>query len=161
MIALTDHNTCLNTPAAVKAGERIGLPVIPGMELCTEEEAHVVCLFPTVEDALCFDQLVREKRPPFPNDPEIFGRQIIMDENDEEVGEEKDLLINAAQISVNEVLELARSCHGTAFPAHVDKNAYSVIASLGFIPPEAGFQTIEISARAVSYTHLDVYKRQT
>ena len=54
IIALTDHNTCRNTPAAVQAGERQGLVVVPGMELCTREEAHVVCLFPTAEAALAF-----------------------------------------------------------------------------------------------------------
>ena len=52
IIALTDHNTCRNTPAAVKVGQATDVLVIPGMELCTAEEAHVVCLFETVEDAL-------------------------------------------------------------------------------------------------------------
>ena len=33
MIAVTDHNSCLNCPAAVRAGEAAGIVVVPGMEL--------------------------------------------------------------------------------------------------------------------------------
>ncbi len=145
MIALTDHNTCLNTGAAVSAGEKAGIAVVPGMELTTEEEAHVVCLFPTVEDAMGFHAEVDRKRVHIPNQKEIFGNQLVMDGEDHVLGEEPDLLINATEIGVNEVLALALAYHGTAFPAHVDKSAYSVIASLGAIPPEAGFTAAEIS----------------
>lgn len=145
IIALTDHNSCLNVNAAVQVGRRAGITVVPGMELCTEEEAHVVCLFPTAEDAMNFHAYVAEHSMKIRNKPEIFGRQLILDDQDEIIGEEPNLLIGAAQISVNEVFNLARSYNGTAFPAHVDKNAYSVIASLGAIPPEAGFRAAEIS----------------
>lgn len=145
IIALTDHNSCLNVAAAVQAGEHAGLIVVPGMELCTEEEAHVVCLFPTVSDARGFHDFVAARRVHMPNDAQIFGRQLIVDAQDCVIGEEPDLLINAAQIGVNEVLAAARNFHGTAFPAHVDKSSYSVIASLGAIPQEAGFTAAEIS----------------
>ena len=48
VIALTDHNTCLNCPAAMEVGKEAGIAVVPGMELTTSEEAHVVCLFPAL-----------------------------------------------------------------------------------------------------------------
>ncbi len=145
IIALTDHNSCRNAASAVRAGEQAGLVVIPGMELCTQEEAHVVCLFPDVPSAEAFEEFVREKSLKIPNRPEIFGRQLVMDAQDRILGEEERLLINATQIGVDHVLREARRFGGTAFPAHVDKPAYSVIASLGAIPPEAGFRTAEIS----------------
>lgn len=148
IIALTDHNSCLNTPAAVKAGQRLGITVVPGMELCTREEAHVVCLFPTVEAALAFGERVREKSPDILNRPEIFGEQLVLDEEDRVIGKEEKLLIAAVDIGVYEVLPLARSYGGTAFPAHVDKDSYSVTASLGEIPPEIGFLCAELSPRA-------------
>lgn len=147
MIALTDHNTCLNCGAAMEVGESAGILVIPGMELTTQEEAHVVCLLPDLERALEFGALVDSRRPAFPNDPEIFGRQVIMDAQDRETGEIPNLLISAADISVDEVLSLAQRFGGTAFPAHVDKSSYSVIASLGAIPQEAGFFAAEISSK--------------
>lgn len=145
IIALTDHNSCRNTAAAVRAGEQAGLVVVPGMELCTREEAHVVCLLPDVPAAEAFGAFVRTKSLPVKNRPEIFGRQVVMDETDHILDEEALLLITAAQISVNQVLQEVRRFGGTAFPAHVDKPAYSVIASLGAIPPEAGFSTAEVS----------------
>ncbi len=145
IIALTDHNTCRNTPAAVKVGEAVGVVVVPGMELTTAEEAHVVCLFETVEGALAFDDYVQAHRMTVPNRPEIFGDQIIMNEDDEPIGNIEGLLIPATEISVDEVRALAESFGGTAFPAHVDHDSYSVIAALGMLPPEAGFTAAEIS----------------
>lgn len=145
IIALTDHNTARNTPGAVLAGRKAGITVVPGMELTTTEEAHVVCLFPTPEKALEFEAYIREGWARYPNDAAIFGNQWILDGDDRKIGEEPDLLISATGVSINEVRVLAERFAGTAFPAHVDKNAYSVIASLGAIPPEAGFQAAEIS----------------
>lgn len=148
ILALTDHNTCRNTPAAVKVGEEAGVLVIPGMELCTAEEAHVVCLFETVEAALAFDAYVQEHTMQIPNRPEIFGEQLILDEQDEYVGKIDHLLITATDISVSDVHALVEGFGGVAFPAHVDKDAYSVIASLGAIPPEAEFTAAELSSGA-------------
>ncbi len=145
VIALTDHNTCRNTPAAVKAGEGIGLLVVPGMELCTAEEAHVVCLFETVEGAMAFDSHIYKNMPHIENRAEIFGEQRILDENDELLGLEDNLLLVSSFIGVNEVYVLAAEYGGVAFPAHVDRDSYSVLASLGSIPPEAGFTAAEVT----------------
>ena len=147
MIALTDHNSCRNTPAAVQIGSQNGLTVVPGMELCTAEEAHVICLFPTVEAALRFDQYVADRSVTLGNRPEIFGHQLIVDENETVVGEEENLLLNAVAISVNDVQKVVHGFGGAAFPAHVDRNAFSVIASLGAIPPEANFAAAEVSEK--------------
>lgn len=145
ILALTDHNTCQNVPVAVRVGEAAGVLVIPGMELCTAEEAHVVCLFETVEGALAFDEYAAAHTVCIPNRPEIFGEQRILNERDEETGKIDRLLITATEIGVNEVQALAALYGGAAFPAHVDKNAYSVTAALGAVPPEAGFRAAELS----------------
>lgn len=146
ILALTDHNSAKNTPAAVAAGEKAGLLVLPGMELCTAEEAHVVCLFETVEQALAFDAFVAAHSMRIENRPDIFGEQLILDENDAVIGTEESLLIAATTIGVGEVRALAEQYGGTAFPAHIDKDSYSVTAALGAIPPEAGFTAAELSA---------------
>ncbi len=145
MIALTDHNSCLNCEAAVKAGQQAGIVVVPGMELCTVEEAHVVCLFPTVADAMGFHQYVQAHTLHIPNQPEIFGRQLVMDAADHVLAEEPCLLINSAEIGVNSVVGLAAQYHGAAFPAHIDRDSYSILNSLGVVPEEAGFSAVEIS----------------
>ena len=87
-LAVTDHNSCKNCPAAMKVAEALPITVIPGMELCTSEEVHVVCLFPTLESAMDFDKVVHDALPPIQNRPEIFGEQRVLNELDEPVGAE-------------------------------------------------------------------------
>ncbi|MDD5953021.1 MAG: PHP domain-containing protein [Oscillospiraceae bacterium] len=145
MIALTDHNSSLNCESAVKAGREAGLVVVPGMELCTMEESHVICLFPTVDDAMGFHQYVQENSLHMDNQPDIFGHQFLMNETDQILGEEPCLLINSANISIDSVVELTAQYHGAAFPAHIDRSSYSILASLGVVPEEANFSAVEIS----------------
>lgn len=144
IIAVTDHNSCKNCPAVMAAAAEYGLTVIPGMELCTSEEVHVLCLFPTLEDALAFDVYVSEHLPPIPNKEEIFGKQQICNSQDQVIGTEPYLLINAADISFDAVYELVLAYHGIMIPAHIDKSSNSLLANLGFIPPDSRFTCVEM-----------------
>lgn len=152
-IALTDHNTCLNCPAALRAAERLreqrgaGPRVIPGMELCTAEEAHVICLFPALEAALGFSAYIRGTLPRVENRPDIFGEQLILDENDEVAGQEPLLLTTASSVGIDEVPALVRQYGGATFPAHIDRPSYSVTAALGDFPA-VGFTAAEATAQA-------------
>lgn len=139
VIALTDHNSCKNCPAAMVHGREYGVIVIPGMELCTAEEVHVICLFPALENALAFDGYVYEHMLPIKNREAIFGKQQIMDENDEVTGTVENLLINATDIAFDDAFSLAASYGGIAYPAHVDKSSTSVLSNLGFVPPDSTF----------------------
>ncbi len=145
LIALTDHNSCRNCPAILAAAQGTGLTVLPGMELCSAEEAHVVCLFPTLEAAQAFDDTVSPTLPPIPNRPEVFGEQLIMDGEDTIIGRLETLLVTASALSVDDIPALVRQYGGTAFPAHIDRPSYSVTAALGDIPP-VGFTAAEITA---------------
>ena len=142
-IAITDHNSSLNCPAAIKLGEAYGVLVIPGMELTTEEEAHVVCLFPALENALAFSEYVYERLLPIKNKPEIFGHQYIMDEDENITGEIEHLLINATSIGFSDVSRELKPFGGVMIPAHVDKTTTSIISNLGFIPPDNVCKTFE------------------
>lgn len=146
VIALTDHNSMLNCKAVMKLGAENGLCVIPGMELTTMEEIHVVCLFPSYEKASEFNEYVKEHQMQFPNRADIYGRQVIMDENDEEIGEVENLLILATDISVMDIKPLVESYDGVCYPAHINRDSMSIISSLGDIPPECGFTTAEVSS---------------
>lgn len=143
VIALTDHNSCRNCPAAIYHGEKHGVTVIPGMELTTREEVHVICLFPTLENALAFDSLVYKELMPFPNREDIFGKQQIMDQTDRVIGTVENLLINATSISFDDVFSLTASYGGIAYPAHVDKASNSLLSNLGFVPPDSTFACAE------------------
>ena len=143
VIALTDHNSCKNCPAAMVHGREYGVIVIPGMELCTAEEVHVICLFPALENALAFDGYVYEHMLPIKNREAIFGKQQIMDENDKVTGTVENLLINATDISFDDAFSLTASYGGIAYPAHVDKRSTSVLSNLGFVPPDSTFTCAE------------------
>ena len=118
LIALTDHNSCKNCPAIMKAAAGTGLVVLPGMELTTAEEAHVVCLFPALDNAMAFDAFVHERLAPVKNAPDIFGEQLILDKNDDPIGHEDLLLVNATSISIDEAPAAVAQFCGLCFPAH-------------------------------------------
>ena len=143
--ALTDHNTCGNCAAFCRAAERYGLLALPGMELTTAEEAHVVCLFPGLEEAGAFSALVREKLPPIPNNPAVFGPQLYLDEKDRPLGEETAFLAGAAAIGIYEAAALVRAHGGVAYPAHIDRPSFSLLANLGLWDPAMGFPVAETS----------------
>jgi PHP family Zn ribbon phosphoesterase len=144
VIAVTDHNSCKNCPAVLAAAEEYGILAIPGMEINTSEEVHAVCLFEELKAAMEFDAYVYDRLFPFPNKEEIFGRQQIYNTDDQVCGTVPNLLINAADISFEGLWELVRGYGGIMFPAHVDKTANSLIANLGFIPPDSKFTAAEV-----------------
>jgi hypothetical protein len=145
VIALTDHNTCKNTPAALAIGDHFGILVLPGMELTTAEEIHVLCLFEELEQAMAFDALVETRLMKVKNEIEIFGNQSVLDEDDNALAEYPWLLTMATDITIEEAPRLVASYGGVAVPAHVDRDAYSILSVLGAIPPELKFKTIEVT----------------
>ncbi len=145
MIALTDHNSCKNCAAAIAVGKTIGVTVVPGMELTTSEDIHVVCYFKTLNHASAFNDKISQLLIPIQNKPEVFGNQWIMNNNDEIIGEEDKLLINACDISIMDVTSLVQIHNGACIPAHVDRDSYSIISVLGDIVPECNFSFIEVS----------------
>lgn len=144
VIALTDHNSCKNCPATMKLAESYGITVIPGMELTTQEEVHVLCLFPELDNAMAFDSFVHDRMMPFENDESVFGRQLVVDENDRIVTKEPYLLINATSIDFGSVYDCVTNHGGIMIPAHVDKSTTSLLSNLGFIPPDSRFTCAEI-----------------
>ncbi len=143
-IAITDHNTCRNAEACMQCAEGTGLLVLPGMEVETAEECHIVCIFPDVDRARRMEEQVNANLPKIKNRPDIFGHQVIMDKDDNIVGYEENLLVTATSLSVERVSELALEFGGVAIPAHIDKAAYSIISNLGFIDDGYGFKTVEV-----------------
>ncbi len=143
VIAVADHNTTKNVPAAMKVGEAVGVLVVPAMELTTKEDIHVLCLLPSVEKAEALRQYVYERLPQRKNRPKAFGHQYVMDENDEIVEEEPQLLAFGSSIGIYEVKALLESFDGLAIPAHIDRASYSLIGVMGLVDTEMGFSLYE------------------
>lgn len=143
-IAITDHNTCANAKACMDCAKDTNLVVIPGMEVETAEECHVVCLFADIESTLRMEKVIDEHMPEIKNRTDIFGEQIIMDSQDNIIGYRENMLVTATSLSINQVVDFARKFGGVAIPAHIDKSSYSVLSNLGFIDDNLGFKTVEV-----------------
>ena len=145
IVALTDHNTVGNCRAFCEAAARYDLLALPGMELTTAEEVHVVCLFATLEQAEDFGSYVRAHLPPLENKPDFFGHQIRMDSEDRPLGEETAFLAGATDLGVYQVPALVAAYGGVAFPAHIDRPSFSLLSNLGLWDPDMGFSLAEVS----------------
>ncbi len=148
VLALTDHNTTENCPAFFAACERFGIVPIAGMELTSSEDIHAVCLFETLEDAMRFNGFINAKRFLIKNRPEIFGRQLVMNSEDEPIREEENLLSNATSISIDDVYETVSGFGGVCYPAHIERTSSGIIGILGTFPKDAGFTAYEISDKS-------------
>lgn len=157
IIAITDHNTCGNASAVMEAARNLPLTVVPGMEVETAEAIHVVCLFPRLENALAVEKVILNSLPPIKNRKDIYGPQLFMDAKDEVIGEQEQLLVISSGLSVNELEELVWDNQGAAVPAHVDRESYSVTASLGGMPQDLRARFVEVSKAADLEKFLEQY----
>jgi PHP family Zn ribbon phosphoesterase len=145
IIAVTDHNSAENVAAVVNAARGTGITVLPGMEVQTREEVHLVALFDTLEQVASWQEQVYASMPPLKNDEVVFGEQLVLDADGEPAGYLDRLLLTSTSFSVEEVVERVSDLDGLCIPAHVDRTAYSIISNLGFIPPELDVVGVEIS----------------
>jgi 3',5'-nucleoside bisphosphate phosphatase len=145
LIAITDHNTAENVAAVQGAAKGSGITVFPGMEVQTREEAHVLCLFDTLEAVLGWQEVVYAALPPLKNREEVFGAQFVVDETGDFVRMNERLLLTATSLTLEDVVMGVRQRGGLPIAAHVDRQAYSVLASLGFIPSGLALGGLEIS----------------
>ena len=145
IVALTDHNSCKNCPAFFEACKRYGLVAIAGMELSSAEDIHFVCLFPELDSAMAFDAEIKKHLPDIKNRPEIFGNQLVLNGEDEQMGIEDKLLITATDLWASDAIALARSYGAHVRPAHIDRTSNGIVAILGDVPAEYGFNFVEFN----------------
>lgn len=157
IIALTDHNSTKNCRAAIEAGRNAKITVVPGTELCTSEEIHVVCLFPGLKEAEDFGKIIAENIPKIKNKPHIFGEQLVMDSADGVLESEEILLTTASFISIDAVPSLAEKFGGVCFPAHIDRSSYSIISSLGTFGEDLKVSCFELTPSADEKEYLEKY----
>ncbi len=143
LIALTDHNSVRNCPAAAAAAEAYGIGFIPGCEVTTAEEVHCVCLFPDLQRAMAFGEALEQTLAGIQNRPEIFGNQLIWHPDGTQECYDT-LLIPACSVSILELPDFIRPFDGICYPAHVDREANGLFAMLGAWPEELQVPAAEI-----------------
>jgi PHP family Zn ribbon phosphoesterase len=146
IIGICDHNSTANVMAVKRAGEKEGVAVIGGIEIATQEEVHIMALFEG-EDALKQIQAIVYEHLPGVNDAEAFGEQVVVDENDEVLELNEKLLISATTLLLDQVVDIVHGLGGIAIASHVDREAFSIIGQLGFIPDGLPLDGLEVSAR--------------
>lgn len=157
LIAITDHNSTRNFSAVKKAAKNTQLSVLPGMELQTKEEVHVLCLFDTEDQITEFQQIIDQLLPPIDNQPEHFGEQFVVDEDGEFLCRESKLLLSSVDLSIEKAFNLVETLGGLFIPAHVNRKAYGLIANLGFVPTEIDIAAVEVSRHLTPVDALNQY----
>jgi len=142
MIAICDHNSARNVRAVQEAAEG-RLAVMAGMEIMTQEEVHLLGLFPTAEDAESAGEEIAERLPPS-KATRAFGEQRVMDRNGRVIEMEDRLLSAAADVDLSEAIELVHRYFGLAVAAHVNRPSFSVVSQLGMFPEDVRFDAIEV-----------------
>ncbi len=154
-IGICDHNAAANIQAVGEAGKEAGIGVLAGIEVTTAEEIHLLALFESEKKLQEFAALVRDNLAGT-NDPELFGDQIVVEKSGEPVALEERLLIGATDLGVARALEEIHRLGGLAIASHIDKQTFSVLSQLGFIPAELDLDGVELSRQAGSEDRYDI-----
>lgn len=144
LIGICDHNSSENSHAAIQAGNALDIRVIPGMEVTSQEEVHILALFDELENALELQEYIYRFLPG-ENDEEAFGRQVVMNENDEVLKHSDKLLIGATTLSLEKIIRFIHRFNGIAIASHIDRESFSIISQLGFIPEDLELDAVEVS----------------
>jgi predicted metal-dependent phosphoesterase TrpH len=144
MIGICDHNSAENVRAVMKAGKRQGIAVIPGVEVTSREEVHILGLFNTEHDLMNLQDIIYENLPG-QNDEEAFGPQLIVDEYGNVVGQNSKLLIGATTLTLEQIIDAIHQFAGLAVASHIDRQRFSLIGQLGFIPKGLKLDAVEVS----------------
>lgn len=147
LLTITDHNASANVEAVMKAAVGTPLTVLPGMEVQTREEVHVLCLFDTLAQLDAWQSEVDAQMPDQENNADLFGEQFVVDETGEFIRRETRLLLTSTDIGLGDAVARVVALGGLAIPAHIDRRAFSLIANLGLVPPHVPFAALEITRR--------------
>jgi Uncharacterized conserved protein len=147
IISVTDHNNASNLQVIHKLSLKKGIMLLPGIEVQTKEEVHMLCYFKRIDEAVAFGNGIYNLLPNISNNTNLFGEQIVFDEDDNITGHLDKLLLSSADISLEQLIYSVYEMGGACIPAHVDRNSYSIISNLGFIPQNLGIKTVEVSRK--------------
>jgi 3',5'-nucleoside bisphosphate phosphatase len=145
VLGITDHNASANAAAVMEAAQGSGITVLPGMELQTQEEVHLLCLFDSMHQLQAWQAVVDAALPELQNRPEFFGEQFVVDATGDFVRREERLLLTSCSLTLEEACQQAAALGGLVIPAHVNRKAYGLIQTLGFIPGSLAVDGLEIS----------------
>ena len=146
IISITDHNCMDNVKPIIKLGIKKDILVVPGIEVTSKEDVHLLCYFKDLVNGLNFSRKIYESLPNIKNNEIIFGEQVLYDEFDSIIGSLDKLLLNSSTYTIGEINELANYYNGIMVPAHIDRKSSGLLGVLGFIPKGLNIGSIEVSS---------------
>lgn len=144
VIAVCDHNSCENVQYVQTAASGTQLLVVGGIEITSCEEVHVLGLFGRNEDLVAMQEFVYDHLAG-ENSERLYGYQAVVNEFDVVLGFNNRLLIGATDVPLEKVVARIRGLNGLAVAAHIDRESFSVLGQLGFIPDNVTFDAAELS----------------
>lgn len=150
IIAITDHNSSLNLPAALESASRYGIKVFPGMEVESKEEGHILVLFDTLKQVNIWQKIVDNNMNGLKNNAQKLGAQFVVDADDEFIFEETRMLSGSLKLSAKEIVTIVNKLGGICIAAHIDRSSFSLVGQLGFLPLDLEFIAAEISPNGLN-----------
>ena len=147
ILALSDHNSCLNFPAFKQVCVANGILAVPAMEVTTAEEIHVLCLFKNYQDAKTLNDEIFDSLFKIDVDTEFYNPQNVLDKDDNVTDTVPYLLNIACKYDIYSLVDRVNELGGMAIPAHVDRDSFSVISVLGDMPDDLNVRCVEVTSR--------------
>ena len=157
-IAFADHNSMENCVAGAKLAKQAGIIFVPAMEVTSAEDVHCLCLFKDIDKGLILSKEIEQNLPKFPLDKRFYSPQQVLNEHDETIREIPDFLNIACHLDVYELNDRVKQLGGIMIPAHIDRDANSMLATLGDVPMDLDCNAVEFSYRA-SQKMIDEYSQ--
>lgn len=155
ILGICDHNSAENVPAVMKAAIPYEINVLPGIEVTSQEEVHILALFDDMENAFELQDIIYSHLPEG-NGEKAFGMQAVVNEKNEVLGFNKKLLIGASTLSLEEIIQKIHEWNGLAIASHIDREGFGLIGQLGFIPEGLELDALEISS---AMSHSEAMKK--
>ncbi|MEJ5165698.1 MAG: PHP domain-containing protein [Thermoanaerobaculia bacterium] len=143
ILAICDHNSMENTEPAMELGKENNILVLPGMEVTTEEEVHILGIFENLEKALPFQNIIYENLPDL-QEERFLEEQPVVDREENVLSFCKKSLFYAVNLKIEEIVEKIHQFGGLAIASHIDREAFSIIGQLGFIPEGLKLDGLEV-----------------
>jgi PHP family Zn ribbon phosphoesterase len=144
ILGICDHNSAENVHAIQEAAAKYQISVLPGIEVTSQEEVHILALFDELEKALKLQEIIYENLPG-ENDENAFGLQVVVNEKGEVLDFNRKLLIGASTLTLEKIVEIVHLLEGIAIASHIDREGFSILGQLGFIPENLKLDAVEIS----------------
>ncbi len=151
ILGISDHNSTRQCRTMKKLAAEEEIFILCGAEVTTKEEVHCLVFFEEQEQLDEFDQYIYNHLAEVRNDPDKFGHQVVVDEDEQILDQPEKLLLSATDLTIEQLEKVVHKEGGIFIPAHIDRVRNGILGMLGFIPPDLNYDALELS-RFTDYT---------